>query len=411
MLKLTVIIPTRERAETLIHTLRTVVEQSYTNLEIIVSDNASSDQTIDVVKSYSDSRIKYINTGKRLGMSENYEFALSQVTGDYVMYLGDDDGLLPNACLDVVKILNATSSKAVIWNKCDYNWASSIFLSNHISIFVCNNLITIDSKILLKAVANGVTSYGRLPVVYSGFVSMNSINNIRKKTGRFFHSITPDVYSGIVLAEELNQYLYSFRPFSINGGSAKSTGQTTMSNNERGKLFFTESSIGINESMPIIRGSIQSHVAEAFLQAQKVNLLKNYHLNYKRVHQNILNEVTQLEEPLRSDGLKTLLNMQLSSSIRKQVETAFHNEKRIENISDKPDTTKQTISNSVAGYLFFDTTKFSIQNSYDACLFVGNLLGSYRFPSRIKHANSSAFIISYLKRKISPYLDRYLLPF
>ena len=267
-LKLTVIIPTRERAETLIHTLRTVVEQSYPNLEIIVSDNASTDQTIDVVKSFSDSRIKYINTGKRIGMSENYEFALSHVTGDYLMYLGDDDGLLPNACNDIAEILSNNFSNAIIWQKPNYHWPSYPVFPNTVSIQICYDMAVIQSKIILNAVAAGKTSYGRLPVIYSGFVSIHSINNIKKKTGNFFHSITPDVYSGIVLAEEFNQYLYSFRPFSVNGGSAKSTGQTTMTNDERGKLFFTESSIGVHESMPIIRGSIQTHVAESFLHQE-----------------------------------------------------------------------------------------------------------------------------------------------
>ena len=43
--KFTVIIPTRERAETLYYAIKTCVEQDYENLEIIVSDNASQDDT------------------------------------------------------------------------------------------------------------------------------------------------------------------------------------------------------------------------------------------------------------------------------------------------------------------------------------------------------------------------------
>ena len=75
----TVVIPTRERCDTLEHTLRTCVMQEYTNLEIIVSDNYSQDHTREVVEYFKDSRIRYINTGKRISMSDNYEFALSHV--------------------------------------------------------------------------------------------------------------------------------------------------------------------------------------------------------------------------------------------------------------------------------------------------------------------------------------------
>ena len=93
-IKFNVIIPTRERADTLLHCLRTIVSQNYENLDIIVSDNFSQDNTREVVESFSDPRIKYINTGKRVSMSHNWEFALHHVQGDYVTFVGDDDGFL-----------------------------------------------------------------------------------------------------------------------------------------------------------------------------------------------------------------------------------------------------------------------------------------------------------------------------
>ena len=146
--KLTVIIPTRERADTLFHTLRTVVEQDYENLEIIVSDNASNDNTEAIVRRFSDPRLNYINTGQRLGMSENWEFALGHVKGDFVMYLGDDDGLLPEACSDVAKIISSTDTKAVIWNKPDYNWPTNKITPNNLNIKLNYDLVEMVIKIL-----------------------------------------------------------------------------------------------------------------------------------------------------------------------------------------------------------------------------------------------------------------------
>jgi len=69
--KFTVIVPTRERADVLGPALKTVVEQDYDNLRILVSDNFSNDSTRDMVESFRDPRIIYINTGKRLSMSLN----------------------------------------------------------------------------------------------------------------------------------------------------------------------------------------------------------------------------------------------------------------------------------------------------------------------------------------------------
>ncbi|OZA21859.1 MAG: hypothetical protein B7X93_13530 [Hydrogenophilales bacterium 17-61-9] len=82
--KFTIIIPTRERADVLSGSLKTALMQEYDNLEILVSDNFSSDHTRDVVASFNDPRIRYVNTGKRLSMSHNWEFALSHVDGGWL---------------------------------------------------------------------------------------------------------------------------------------------------------------------------------------------------------------------------------------------------------------------------------------------------------------------------------------
>ena len=108
--KITVIIPTRERAVVLENALRTVTSQDYKNLEIIVSDNYSMDGTDKVVEQAKDSRIRYLNTGKRLSMSHNWEFALSHVQDGWVTFIGDDDGLLPRAISRIAEIIQQTKA-------------------------------------------------------------------------------------------------------------------------------------------------------------------------------------------------------------------------------------------------------------------------------------------------------------
>jgi len=406
--KLTVIIPTRERADTLFHTLRTVVEQDYEKLEIIVSDNASLDNTEEVVKGYADKRLKYINTGERLGMSENWEFALKHVTGDFVMYLGDDDGLLPHACTDVANIINKTGTKAVIWNKPNYNWPSIQASPNTLNIQCAYDLCELDGVLVLNGVASGRTSYGRLPVLYSGFVSMSSINNVKNKTGIFFQSITPDVYSGIVLAEELKTYLYSFRPFSINGGSSHSNGIASVSDNEKALRFFKENTLNINRKIPVIRGSIQSHVAESFLQAQQVKLLKGYSLKLSRIHNNIFKELFILEPSLKRAGLMQLLSLDLNSSNRRLVEN------ELSLLENKP--IENSMGNEVSythpqnSHLNFNCDTFNVNNSYDASKLIATMLGKYYFPNTIKKGTLTSFVLIYLQRKFTEKFYRFLLP-
>ena len=119
---LSIIIPTRERAETLGYTLRTVLDQITRNFEVIVSDNFSQDNTAQVVSSFSDPRIRLINPGRRLSMCDHWDFALLHAAGDYVMFIGDDDAILPGALDKLEASILSTHSLVYGWPKPIYVW-------------------------------------------------------------------------------------------------------------------------------------------------------------------------------------------------------------------------------------------------------------------------------------------------
>ena len=92
---ISIIIPTRERADYLKACLATCVAIPDPDIEIVVSDNASQDHTRDVIESFSDRRIVHINPGRRISMRQNFNFGIGKSRGDYVITIGDDDGMLP----------------------------------------------------------------------------------------------------------------------------------------------------------------------------------------------------------------------------------------------------------------------------------------------------------------------------
>jgi glycosyltransferase involved in cell wall biosynthesis len=67
------------------------VRQTYENIEIIVSDNHSSDHTEFVVKEFGDSRIRYYRQKENIGPVSNRNFCLEQARGKYIVMLLDDD--------------------------------------------------------------------------------------------------------------------------------------------------------------------------------------------------------------------------------------------------------------------------------------------------------------------------------
>jgi len=90
-----IIIPTRNRSATLKWTLRTCVEVDHPNFEIVVSDNDSSDETPEVVAAFNDTRIRYVRTPEFISMSRNFENGLKHSRGEFLIFIGDDDGVLP----------------------------------------------------------------------------------------------------------------------------------------------------------------------------------------------------------------------------------------------------------------------------------------------------------------------------
>lgn len=126
--KLNIIIPTKDRAETLIWAINSCLQNKYSHFSIIVSDNASTDNTEEVVMSFRDPRITYLKTPFRMSMTANWEFALKHVKEGYVTVLGDDDGFLPNSFHDINEMLNRHPSKAISWKQSFYRWPNNDFV-------------------------------------------------------------------------------------------------------------------------------------------------------------------------------------------------------------------------------------------------------------------------------------------
>jgi predicted O-linked N-acetylglucosamine transferase (SPINDLY family)/GT2 family glycosyltransferase len=101
-----VCIPTYNGEQFLEETLNTVLNQTYPNLEIIISDDNSNDRTIEIAKSFKD---KFncslsILEHEQYGLSQNWNFCVSQAQGKYIKFLFQDDLLEPDAIFAMVEL-------------------------------------------------------------------------------------------------------------------------------------------------------------------------------------------------------------------------------------------------------------------------------------------------------------------
>ncbi|MBS0603525.1 MAG: glycosyltransferase family 2 protein [Verrucomicrobia bacterium] len=94
---ITIIIPTYRRPELLKRAILSAVNQTYPLFQVQVYDNASGDETQDVVREFSrkDPRVKYHCHPKNIGMIANYEYALKNVETRFFSFLSDDDLIFP----------------------------------------------------------------------------------------------------------------------------------------------------------------------------------------------------------------------------------------------------------------------------------------------------------------------------
>lgn len=276
--KITVIIPTRERCDVLDSALRTVTSQDYDNLEIVVSDNFSNDDTAGVVRRANDHRIRYLNTGKRLSMSHNWEFALAHVEDGWVTFVGDDDGLLPASLRRVAQIIDATDAKAVRSNFCTYDWPGVASRSGQLIVPMRSGVEERQSVQWLHRVLEGRAKYNQLPMMYNGgFIHTSILGQIKRITGSFFRSANPDVYSAVAISRAIARYVYTQEPLVIGGTSRHSNGHSYFSvdsrkNDSPRKQFASEENIPFHRSVPLCSDgtyplSLQACVYEAYLQS------------------------------------------------------------------------------------------------------------------------------------------------
>lgn len=235
MPKFSIVIPTHARPDTLAHALRTAVEQSFEDVEILVHESGDDPRVAETVARAGDHRTRFRSTGRIVSMPENWERALDCTTGEYITFIGDDDGLVPDACATVSEILEKTPADIVSWRPAAYYWPQYVNdrLRNRLQALLTEPdvLELKSSRIMLELVYRFRADYSRLPMIYNSFVSRALVDRVKNKTGRYFLGGSPDVSSGILNALFCDSYLFSGRPLSVSGLSHHSTGH---------RIYFSE---------------------------------------------------------------------------------------------------------------------------------------------------------------------------
>lgn len=104
-IKFSICIPNYDYANYIGKTIQSVLDQDYTNFEIIVADNASTDDSVKVVESFGDDRIWLTQNPFNVGFAPNLDKATEKASGDYMLLLSSDDLMLPGALSTYARLI------------------------------------------------------------------------------------------------------------------------------------------------------------------------------------------------------------------------------------------------------------------------------------------------------------------
>src|ERR1043166_2194497 len=111
-----VVIPTFNRPSYLREAIASALRQTYSNFEVLVCDNASTDETRQVVESFSDPRLRYRRHSRNVGPTENVIGGCRETRGEFIANLHDDDVWEPSFLEKLVPVLRENPSAAIAFS-------------------------------------------------------------------------------------------------------------------------------------------------------------------------------------------------------------------------------------------------------------------------------------------------------
>jgi len=162
-MKVSVVIPTYNRASLLVEAIESVLKQTYPAFEILVCDDGSTDNSKELVASFDNQIVKWIDCGKNGRPAIPRNIGIKESKGDWVAFLDSDDKWLPNKLECQIKVAEQSHNKLICTNAWAYSESSKrLFFENAINreigfdelvrsnSIICSSVLC-EKKILHKA--------------------------------------------------------------------------------------------------------------------------------------------------------------------------------------------------------------------------------------------------------------------
>lgn len=115
---LSVIMPSYNHAAFVAQAIQSVLDQSFADFEFIILDDASTDDSVSIIRGFSDSRIRFISLPSNIGLSAALNTAIHCANGDLVAFHSSDDFYLPHKLALQTEVFKRTPHLAAVFGDC-----------------------------------------------------------------------------------------------------------------------------------------------------------------------------------------------------------------------------------------------------------------------------------------------------
>lgn len=183
-MKLTIAVPTYNRGKYILKSLNSILEQLTDDIEVIVCDNASTDDTKEVLQPLIQcNKISYYCAESNGGMDFNFLSCLEHAKGDYVLLFSDDDYLLDGAINHIIDLINYEKPDYINLNSAIFEKSINEATIPRLKILGDNDLITYDKNLFIKTLGFSITYLSATIIKKELFLN---IQNPKKYYGTYF---------------------------------------------------------------------------------------------------------------------------------------------------------------------------------------------------------------------------------
>lgn len=261
MARFSIVVPTRDRPDLLEFCLESLAEQTFPDVEVVVSDNPLRTPSREVFDRCARPGWRYLRPEQPLSMHDNFELGCDEASGDYVSVLIDKTVLHPSALELAARTLEREPDVDIVtwWND-GYNPVDEARDARPGRFLASATVVEPERFDPLDVLARRFANEARRgvdPVLYYrgkivfGAYSRELLDRIRAQAGRVFHPLAPD-YTSMVPACVLARGAIDLgRPLLVSYNSSRSNGRLQSLDPAHARNFIKAADPAIVDALPI----------------------------------------------------------------------------------------------------------------------------------------------------------------